>query len=106
MTKLVRDNIPEIIENQGKIPVIRTADKDELLLFLFAKLIEETLEVVNANDNGDIQSELADVLQVVYTIARETGISPRRLEWIREAKVEIFGPFDRRVIWYGNQETP
>lgn len=106
MEKLVRDNIPEIAENKDQVPVIRTASKDEFMAFLLAKLMEESLEAMNTNDDNDLQTELADVLEVVYTIAHQIGISPRRLEWIRHTKAEVFGSFNKRIIWYGNQETP
>jgi predicted house-cleaning noncanonical NTP pyrophosphatase (MazG superfamily) len=105
MEKLVRDNIPEIAENKGQVPVIRTASKDEILSFLVTKLMEETLEVIAANKN-DMPTELADVLEVVYSIARILGLSAKRLEWIREMKADLCGSYNKRVIWYGNQEIP
>ncbi len=51
--KLIRDKIPEIIENDGKESIIKTiTDEKEFLQLLIAKLLEEVNEFkVDPNGN-------------------------------------------------------
>lgn len=56
--KLVRDKIPEIIENNGNSCVIKTISGNDLKKALENKLLEETNEFIN--DNMSIE-ELADI---------------------------------------------
>lgn len=49
--KLIRDKIPEIIENSGKICVCETLPEDEYIEFLNAKLLEEVNEYTKAWNN-------------------------------------------------------
>lgn len=46
--KLVRDKIPEIIENSGKEPIIIVLDDNEYQEELLKKLYEEYNEVIEA----------------------------------------------------------
>ena len=46
--KLVRDNIPQIIENNGSKPIIRILNEEEYKIELEKKLYEEYQEVVGA----------------------------------------------------------
>lgn len=48
--KLVRDNIPEIIMNDGEYPVIRVLNDEEYKKELERKLLEEYKEVIEATD--------------------------------------------------------
>ena len=68
--KLVRDNIPEIIENKGEIPVVRVLGDDEFRLELIKKLGEECAEVATATSSIDVLQELADLLEVIKALAR------------------------------------
>lgn len=69
--KLVRDNIPEIIEAQGKKCTYRYLDKnsDEYLNILADKLVEEACEFKAAvNGDGNHLEELVDVSDVLDEI--------------------------------------
>ena len=44
MGKLVRDRIPEIIQEDGKTPIIRIVDEEEYVRELDRKLCEEVEE--------------------------------------------------------------
>jgi predicted house-cleaning noncanonical NTP pyrophosphatase (MazG superfamily) len=66
--KLIRDKIPEIIEADGKSCVVEVASKEEYVQRLVEKLKEEVEEFV---ENPCIE-ELADVLEVVYSIEHAT----------------------------------
>ncbi len=72
--KLVRDNIVDIILENGETPIFKKLDDKEYLLELKKKLQEEALEVFNAN-NDEILEELADILEIITNIALENNYS-------------------------------
>jgi predicted house-cleaning noncanonical NTP pyrophosphatase (MazG superfamily) len=72
--KLVRDEIPRIIEAGGGQPVTRVLDQAGYLAALRAKLMEEAGEAQAAPD-GQLRSELADVLEVLRALAAAHGMS-------------------------------
>ena len=67
--KLVRDNIPEIIENDGEIPITRVLTEEEYKIELYKKLLEESNEVIDSLSSDDTLKELADVMEVIKSIA-------------------------------------
>jgi predicted house-cleaning noncanonical NTP pyrophosphatase (MazG superfamily) len=100
--KLVRDKIPQIIRSKGQEPVIYTADIEEYSIRLRDKLREEVEEYL-ASD-GD-REELADILEVLYALARQAGTDQQQLEKLRAAKAEERGGFADRIIWFCNQSA-
>lgn len=100
--KLVRDKIPQIIRSKGQEPVIYTADTEEYCIRLRDKLREEVEEYL-ASDND--REELADILEVLYALARQAGTDQQQLEKLRAAKAEKRGAFAERIIWLCNQHT-
>lgn len=92
--KLVRDRIPEIILEDGKQPVIHTADELEFKQKLIEKLQEETAEF---QKNPTIE-ELADIQEVVNALGEVLGISKEELEKIRKKKQEERSGFNKRII--------
>jgi len=94
--KLVRDRIPEIILEDGKRPVTRTAGEAEYAALLEAKLQEELDEL--AAPGADRVQELADILEVVHALARVESISANELEAVRGKKAAERGGFDERIV--------
>jgi len=92
--KLIRDRIPEIIREAGGDPRTRTLDDEAFREALCAKLAEETNEFLEART----AEELADVLEVVYALAEQAGLTPDALEAIRLEKRAARGGFDRRLF--------
>jgi predicted house-cleaning noncanonical NTP pyrophosphatase (MazG superfamily) len=99
--KLIRDRVPQIIRAQGDEPVVRVADLGEYRELLGAKLVEEALEVVTADD-AHAQEELADVLEVVLALAADLGLDAGGLEKLRAAKAVERGSLAQRLVWCGN----
>lgn len=97
--KLIRDKIPELIKQKGESPIVRKADDNEYSELLNKKLVEEAKEF--AFDKNI--EELADILEVVYAIAKLNNITPEELEERRKAKAEERGSFDKRIVWMGNK---
>ena len=92
--KLVRDKIPQIIEADGKKCEIRIAGKEEHLQLLEAKLLEEAAEFNEARN----LEELADLMEVVFGMAKALGFSEEELLKKREAKREHRGGFTEGIV--------
>ena len=92
--KLVRDKIPEIIKNKGGIPVTHIASDEEYWQKLKEKLHEEISEFMKE----DSEEELADILEVVYSICDYKKIDKEHLEILRQKKAEEKGSFKDRII--------
>ena len=67
--KLVRDNIPDIIKNNGGEPIIRILDDSEYKSELEKKLYEEYQEVLNTKNSEERIEELADMLEIISSLA-------------------------------------
>ena len=63
--KLVRNNIPEIIEKSGKKANYRNLSNEEFYRALKVKLVEEATELVNAKTPEEEIEELADIYEVL-----------------------------------------
>ncbi len=92
--KLVRDHIPQIIENNGGRAEIRILSDEEYAVFLEAKLDEEAGEY-HRDKNAE---ELADILEVVYALAAAIGCSREELERIYQQKHTARGGFAKKIL--------
>ncbi|MDZ5810783.1 nucleoside triphosphate pyrophosphohydrolase [Halorubrum sp. AD140] len=92
--KLVRDEIPRIIEENGETPITHTVEGDEYSERLDEKLAEEVTEYL---DSGEVE-ELADVLEVLHAIRKERGVSLESLRDKRRRKAEQRGRFDEGIV--------
>lgn len=91
--KLVRDKIPDIIKNTGKIHHCHILSDEEYLSELDRKLNEECAEY-QADKSLE---ELADMLEVMYAIAEARGYSVAELERVRAEKAEKRGGFKEKI---------
>lgn len=71
--KLVRDNIPNINANNGEESVTRVLEEDEYRTELYKKLLEEANEVISSKTSDETIEELADVLEILKSIAELNG---------------------------------
>jgi predicted house-cleaning noncanonical NTP pyrophosphatase (MazG superfamily) len=92
--KAIRDKIPEIIKKSGFDCNVKKISDDEFLKKLEEKLLEEVSEYVESKSF----EELADILEVVFQIAKLSGISKEKLEEIRIKKNEERGGFDQNLF--------
>ena len=92
--KLVRDKIPEIIEANGESAEIEILDDQRFLQQLHEKLFEEANEFVEE----DSVEELADLMEVIYAIARLRGIDLEEVEKIRKEKAQKRGAFEKKIF--------
>ncbi len=91
--KLVRDNIPDIIESSNKKCEIEIVDGEELIKLLNEKLQEEVDEYIVSNDI----EELADIMEVIHSILHNKGVTIEELETIRLKKKEERGGFSKGI---------
>ncbi len=92
--KLVRDRIPEIVENAGKTACVEVLSDAEYQTAVDQKLGEELQEYLA---EGDV-TELADLLEVLYAAAQARGCSREELEKIRAEKAEKRGAFAKKLF--------
>ena len=92
--KAVRDKIPEIIGNSGRACSTKILSDDEFLEKLEKKLDEEVCEY---KETKSIE-ELADILEVVFRIAKLKGTDAASLEAIRKDKGRRCGMFEKNIF--------
>lgn len=95
--KLVRDNIPKIIESKGNTCECIVLDKEAYLKALKSKLLEEVNEVKNSSTKEETIEEMADLLEVLYTYMKEENIEMSEIEKVRLSKKEKNGGFESRL---------
>ena len=100
--KLIRDNIPEIIEGNGEEPVFYRATNDELDQRLLEKLNEEVEEFCESRET----EELADILEIVHAIREHRGISAEQLRKLRAQKADQRGRFEKGIVLERVERVP
>lgn len=94
MNKLVRDNIPFIIEKEGRIPKTKILDDEKYTTALNEKLKEEVKEYLMSNDI----EELADIVEVVEALAESQGSSIQEVMEIKQKKQNKNGAFKNKIF--------
>lgn len=95
--KLVRDAIPNIIDQTGKKATFRTLDENEFLVEAKKKLHEELAEYEEAVTDADAVEELADLLELIQALAKTHGVTVEELEAVRAKKQQQRGGFEERL---------
>jgi predicted house-cleaning noncanonical NTP pyrophosphatase (MazG superfamily) len=97
-SKLVRDLVPRLIESRGERAVTLRVPPEYAFRLMKQKLVEEALEVLNAQGQNDTLSELADVLEVVSSLAQQAGEDLAGVSERAGVKRQSRGGFDSRVV--------
>jgi predicted house-cleaning noncanonical NTP pyrophosphatase (MazG superfamily) len=95
--KLIRDKVPEILEQKGFQTSVRIMENEEYIQRLKNKLVEEAQEAWNADNNQDIIEELADVLEIIHALSSACNISLDEVEKFRTGKRMRNGAFERKI---------
>lgn len=92
--KLVRDKIPQIIEESGKACKTRILSREEYRKMLDEKLEEELAEYQESKS----LEELADLLEVMAAVVEARGYTWQELTRVREEKREARGGFREQIL--------
>lgn len=96
--KLVRDHIPEIIKNDGEVPITRVLNDEEYWEYLLQKDLEELEEVRNAENLDERKKELADKLELIIAMAKFSGFSLEEIIDEANQKRNKNGGFEKRLL--------
>lgn len=96
--KLVRNNIPAIIQQAGKVPKTTVLDQDRYVEELKVKLLEEANEILKAEEHNEVVEEAADLLEVLHALLGAKGISLEDIESVRKQKKEERGGFEEKIF--------
>ena len=98
--KLVRDNIPEVVEKlTGKKVEIKTLKNDEeYLKFLLKKVEEEAHELANAKGREHLAEEISDVKELLDTILEFNGLDWESIKKVQQEKARERGGFKKRIL--------
>lgn len=97
MNKLVRDNIPDIIEKTGDKPDFVILESADYYNELKKKLAEELNEF---NESDDVL-ELCDLVEVISAVLDYKKIDYKEFEEMRSKKRKKNGGFKNRVFLNG-----
>lgn len=96
--KLIRDRIPEIIEEAGKTHKTKTLDSESFQKALKQKLIEEAEELTEAKTQPEIIDELADIEELLHYIYEAHNVDIETVKQRRKEKAESNGAFDKKLF--------
>ncbi len=96
METLVRDKLPGRIKELGGRARLRKLGSSSYIHCLKLKLKEEVEEVCKATTLQEVKEEMADVLEVLYTLAKIQGLELDHIEKIRLQKRNERGGFSKR----------
>jgi len=97
--KLIRDKIPQIIEENKQTPIIKKLNEKEFTKELFKKLKEEMWEVVKAKDDKkELMKELSDVYEVIDAIIDLYKLDKDSILKLQEDKRQERGGFKERIF--------
>lgn len=95
--KLVRDKIPNIIEEKGEKPIIRILNDTEYKKELEKKLYEEYKEVLEATGEDRVE-ELADMLEIIRALADLENKDLDDVIQVAGKKKETRGAFEKKIF--------
>jgi predicted house-cleaning noncanonical NTP pyrophosphatase (MazG superfamily) len=93
--KLVRDGIPDIIEDTNKKYSMKVLEPSQHEVEIKRKLVEELEEYQQASTNEEALEELADLLELIYTVLPLHGFTMEELEEVRVKKLGKRGGFEK-----------
>ena len=96
--KLIRDLIPAIIEEDNGIPTLSLLTDEAFLLSLKEKLVEEATEASKAADAQELLKELADVLEVIDSLAAAYDIPLEDIRAFQAKKRAARGGFEKKIF--------
>lgn len=96
--KLVRDEMPERITEGGETVTLAEIAKEEARAALVTKLLEESYELLSADTPQEVTGELADMLEVVRSLAYTTGVDWADVRSAADQKRIARGSFEKSIV--------
>lgn len=108
--KLVRDEIPNKIAEQGEDATLAQISRADARAALTIKLFEEAQELLAANTVSEVTGELADLLEILKSLSATTGVPWSDVEKAADEKRRTRGSFEKNVVlletsWPGWEKT-
>lgn len=94
--KLVRDNLPQIITDQGYPVKYHQLKDDDLANKIAGKMPEEAYEVIDALKSGnmnELAEEIGDLQELIDCLLKATGITKEQVDEVRNKKASKRGSF-------------
>ncbi len=105
--KLVRDKVPAAIEADGHTCSVAVLLPDEFFVALKQKLVEEAREALASSTHEELLLELADLMEVIRSLATLSGASSEALEEMRLRRRDERGGFEQRIhLRYVDRDDP
>jgi len=95
MKKLVRDKVPDIVQDDSKFDILSNED---YRLSLREKITEEAAEVKATDTRASLVEELGDLEEVIRAILDDASITYEEMDSVRQAKVTQKGKFINKVV--------
>ena len=92
--KLVRDRIPEILNEEGKEYSIVKCSEDDILAYAKKKLLEEAMEFVE----NPCAEEAADIIEILKFMCSRIGVYEIQVEAAAISKYARKGGFGENYI--------
>lgn len=92
--KLVRDKIPQLIEESGRKQTSRILSEDEY----FDALVDKVIEEIEEFRVGGAEEELADVYEALDCIVKLKDFEPMHIDYVKLIKREARGSFADKVL--------
>jgi predicted house-cleaning noncanonical NTP pyrophosphatase (MazG superfamily) len=104
--KLIRDKVPDIAASKGETIRTRLAQPEERWRLLKAKLVEEALELQDAQPGTDTEfEEIADVVEVMRRLCDDLELSePGKIQTTYDRKLAENGEVGFLVLLEGDEK--
>jgi predicted house-cleaning noncanonical NTP pyrophosphatase (MazG superfamily) len=96
--KLVRDRVPRAIEAGGHSCRIEVLERNDYVIELKRKLVEEAQEALESSTQDDLVQELADLTEVIISLSAASGVPFEAIETMRLQRRDQRGGFERRLL--------
>ncbi|MCP3659294.1 MAG: nucleoside triphosphate pyrophosphohydrolase [Bacteroidetes bacterium] len=96
--KIIRDKLYKRLSDKNIKINQKELDKAEFTEELKNKLSEEALEVKETKNREELTEEIADVLEVIYSLLKLQKIDLKEIEEYRQKKYEDKGGFETPVL--------
>lgn len=92
--KLVRDKIQELFPDNS----YRIATPTEKIFLLRKKMLEELLELLQAENSVEFLEEMADLMEVANSLRECYGWTQEDLDRVRQEKLSKRGGFETNLV--------